>query len=83
MTIVSRYFDMNTFLVDIIIDGTYYPAYTRNEIKSPTRKNQSINIRTQKKCKSVNNPESAIDNGNKVTVTFLIMATQFSFLLPP
>ena len=56
-------------------------AYMQQNQKSPTRKNQSINIRTQKICKSVNNPESAIDNGNKVTVTFLIMATQFFFFI--
>lgn len=83
MTIVLCYFDRNIFLVDIIIGGTYGPPriHATKSSHLRTRKNQSINIRTQKNMQVSYNPESAFDNGNKVTVTFLIMATEFFFFI--
>lgn len=55
-------------------------AYTHQNQKLLEKTNLSI-LEHKKICKSVNNPESAIDNGNKVTVTFLIMAIQFFFFI--
>lgn len=50
--------------------------------KSHLLEKTNLSILKHKKiCKSVNNLESAIDNGNKVTVTFLIMATKYFFFI--
>lgn len=60
--------------------NTYRHTHSQNKSHVHEKANLSI-LEHKKICKSVNNAESAIYNGNTVTVSFLIIATWFFFFI--